>query len=151
MGKTEEISFRELVNIPSTTYATFGLYRYPAKFIPHVIAHILENYAEPEMSVFDPFGGYGTVGTVAKIYGNDYEMWDLNPLLGILHPISTMKPIVMDVENVIREIKNTKEKFIPDWQRHQNWFKKEFLPFLYKVWGYYHSINDKKLKIVFLS
>jgi len=148
LGVVEEISFRESVDIPSTTHATFGLYRYPAKFIPHVIAHILENYAEPEMTVFDPFGGYGTVGTVAKIYGNDYEMWDLNPLLGVLHPIATMKPVSCDIVNIIKEMKNTKEKFIPDWARHTNWFPEEFLPFLYEVWGYYHSLTDKKTKML---
>ena len=48
--KYENVSFRNLVNIPSTTHATFGLYRYPAKFIPHVVAYILENYAK-ELSV----------------------------------------------------------------------------------------------------
>lgn len=148
LGVIEEISFRKIVDIPSTTHATFGLYRYPAKFIPHVIAHILQNYAEPEMSVFDPFGGYGTVGTVAKVYGNDYEMWDLNPLLGILHPIATMKPVSCDFASIVKEMKGSKEKFIPDWERHPKWFAKDFLPFLYKVWGYYHSITDKKTKML---
>lgn len=148
LGIVEDISFRESVNIPSTTHATFGLYKYPAKFIPHVIAHILENYAEPEMTVFDPFGGYGTVGTVAKVYGNDYEMWDLNPLLGILHPITTMKPISCDITNIIKQMKSTKDRFVPDWSRHTNWFPKEFLPFLYKMWGYYHSLTDKKTKML---
>ena len=146
--KVEKISFRELVDIPSTTYATFGLYRYPAKFIPHVIYHVLEKYTRPETTVFDPFGGYGTVGTVSKIFGNDYEMWDLNPMIGILHPISIMESVCIDIPNIIKEMKNSKEKFIPCWQRHQNWFKKEFLPFLYRVWGYYHSLQDKKTKMV---
>lgn len=147
LDKVENISFRELVDMPSTTYATFGLYKYPAKFIPHVITHVLENYTEPEMTIFDPFGGYGTVGTVSKISGNDYEMWDLNPMLGILHPISIMKPVTIDTPNIIKEMKTSKEKFVPDWERHQNWFKKDFLPFLYRVWGYYHSLQDKKIKM----
>lgn len=146
--KVENISFRELVDIPSTTHATFGLYKYPAKFIPHVVTYVLENYAEPGMTVFDPFGGYGTVGTVSKISGNDYEMWDLNPMLGILYPISIMKPVIMDIPNIIKEMKNSNEKFVPDWERHQNWFKKEFLPFLYKLWGYYHSLQNKKIKMI---
>lgn len=147
-SKIEKISFRELVDIPSTTHATFGLYKYPAKFIPHVVAHVLQNYTEPEMTVFDPFGGYGTVGTVSRIYGNDYEMWDLNPMLDILHPISIMKPAQIDILKVIKDMKKSRKKFVPDWQRHQNWYKKEFLPFLYKVWGYYHSLQDKKTKMI---
>ena len=80
--KEREVSFRKLTNdIPSTTYATFALYRYPAKFIPQVIAYTLRRYARPGMTVFDPFAGYGTVGVVSKIYGLDYELWDLNPFL----------------------------------------------------------------------
>lgn len=148
LGNVEKISFRELVDIPSTTYATFGLYRYPAKFIPHVIAHVLKNYAERGMTVFDPFGGYGTVGTISKIYDHDYEMWDLNPMLNILHPISIMNPVEVDISDIIREMKTSRQRFVPDWQRHQNWFKPEFLSFLYRVWGYYHSIQEKKIKMI---
>jgi len=37
------ILFRNTVSeIPSTTYGTFAIYRYPAKFIPQVVAFILE-------------------------------------------------------------------------------------------------------------
>ena len=44
----QAVIFRELMpEIPSTTYATFGLYRYPAKFIPHVIAYALTTYGRP--------------------------------------------------------------------------------------------------------
>ncbi len=73
--KEQEVNFRKLTkDIPSTTYATFALYRYPAKFIPQVIAYTLRRYAHPTMTVFDPFAGYGTVGVVSKIYGHDYEL-----------------------------------------------------------------------------
>jgi len=73
-GKARKVLFRDLVQLPSTTHATFGLYRYPAKFIPQVIAYALKTYGQPSMSVFDPFAGYGTVGTMARIQGNDYEL-----------------------------------------------------------------------------
>lgn len=72
--KEKEVSLRELVDLPSTTYGAFSLYRYPAKFIPHVVAYVLENYASPDMRVFDSFGGYGTTGVVSQLYGNDYEL-----------------------------------------------------------------------------
>ena len=74
VGKERNVLFRNLVDLPSTTYATFGLYRYPAKFIPHVIAYLLEKYGRPKMKVFDPFAGYGTVGVVSRTYGHDYEL-----------------------------------------------------------------------------
>jgi hypothetical protein len=147
-GKIEKIAFRKIIKFPSTTYATFGLYRYPAKFIPHVIAYILENYAQPGMKVFDPFAGYGTVGVVSKIYGHDYELWDLNPLLEILHSIAIMKPKEVKVKDVLQQITSSKEEFIPDWSRLNYWYPEDFLPFLYKTWGYYHSLTDKSLKLL---
>lgn len=144
----ESVSFRKLVDIPSTTHATFGLYRYPAKFIPHVVAYVLKKYTGPKMSVFDPFGGYGTVGAVSKVYGHDCEMWDLNPMLGILYPIATMRPERVDVAGIVGEMKSCTGEFVPDWENHTNWFDAEFLPFLYRVWGYYHSIPNKKAKML---
>ncbi len=147
-NEAEDISFREQVDIPSTTHATFGLYRYPAKFIPHVVAYVLEHYTEPKTTVFDPFGGYGTVGTVARVYGHDYEMWDLNPILATLHPIATMKPAHVNIAETINGMKMSKERFVPDWTRHQNWFEPKFLSFLYKVWGHYHSLQRGRTKMI---
>jgi hypothetical protein len=147
-GETQNVIFREMIELPSTTYATFGLYRYPAKFIPHVIAYILQEYAQPGMKVFDPFGGSGTVGTMCRLYGNDYELWDLNPIIETLHEIAIMRPINVNINEVTEKMFSYHEEFIPSWSRHQNWFSSDFLPFLYKVWGYYHSLSDRNLKLV---
>ena len=147
-GKIEKISFRKAIEFPSTTYATFGLYRYPAKFIPHVIAYTLKNYATPGMKVFDPFAGYGTVGVVSRIYGHDYEMWDLNPMLKVLHSVAIMKPMEIDVKNTLQQMTSSKKKFIPDWTRMNYWFSEEILLFLHRVWGYYHSLPDNSLKLL---
>lgn len=52
------ILFRNTIpEIPSTTYGTFAIYKYPAKFIPQVIAYVLKNYAHSGMKIFDPFAG----------------------------------------------------------------------------------------------
>lgn len=147
-GKIKSVLFRNLVDLPSTTYATFGLYRYPAKFIPHVIAYTLKTYAKPGMTVFDPFAGCGTAGVVAKIYGHDYELWDLNPMLDILHSVATMKPLEINRENMLNRVASSREEFIPKWSRLQYWFPEEFLPFLYRVWGYYHSLDEGPAKLL---
>jgi len=146
--REERVLFRRLVDIPSTTYATFGLYRYPAKFIPHVIAYVLENYAEPDMKVFDPFAGYGTVGLVSRIYGHDYELWDLNPILEVLHSVATMELKQVKVDSILNDLMSSEREFIPDWSKLDYWYPKEFLPFLYKVWGFYHSLNDCYTKLL---
>ena len=79
-AQSESVSFRKLASdIPSTRYATFALYRYVAKFIPHVVSYALKQFGSTGESVLDPFAGYGTVGTVARTQRNPYELWDLNP------------------------------------------------------------------------
>jgi hypothetical protein len=146
-GKYRSVSFRELVpEIPSTTHATFGLYRYPAKFIPHVVAYILRDYARQGDKVFDPFAGYGTVGVVSRIYGCDYELWDLNPLLETLHTVAIQTPKNIDIASLLQQMKYCREEFIPRWRRLQYWYPEDFLPFLYRVWGFYHSLEDGYVK-----
>jgi hypothetical protein len=148
-AKERKVSFRKLTNdIPSTTYATFALYRYPAKFIPQVIAYTLRTYAHRGMTVFDPFAGYGTVGVVSKIYGLDYELWDLNPILEVLHEVATMEPREIDTDGLLHRMDSCREEFIPQWSNLRYWFPGEFLPFLFKVWGFYHSLEDASLKSV---
>lgn len=147
-GQERDVIIRDLVNLPSTTYGTFGLYRYPAKFIPHVVAFVLENYASPGMKIFDPFAGYGTVGVVSRIYGHDYELWDLNPILNTLHSIVQLKPKNINVIGIIDELKKCDEKFVPDWSNFNYWFETEFVDMLTKAWGYYHSLDDEYVKLV---
>lgn len=148
----KDVVFREMIkDIPSTTYATFGLYNYPAKFIPQIIAHVIKDYASPSMSVFDPFAGYGTVGVVAAAYGHDYELWDLNPMLEYLHEIA-----IMDLKNepnikaIMNKLEASDYTFMPDWDNIGYWFPKEILPLLSKVWGYYHNIKNSNVKKLLL-
>lgn len=145
------VIFRELERqIPSTTYATFGLYRYPAKFIPQVISYALKTYAQQGMSVLDPFAGYGTVGTVARLHSNHYELWDLNPLLKHLHPISIMKPVEIDAETLVQRMSQFRRSFIPDWTNIAHWYPEECLPLFQRAWGFYHFLDDLRAKRLLL-
>lgn len=137
------ITFRNSIpEIPDTTYGTFSIYKYPAKFIPQVIAYVLKNYAKPDMKIFDPFGGYSTTGLVSRVYGYDYELWDLNPLLDIIHDTAVLDYKEIDVSSHIEESKLSDKEFNPDWSNLNYWFPEEFLPLLFKTWGYVHSINE---------
>lgn len=147
-AKVTEVLFRQLLEeIPSTTYGTFSLYRYPAKFIPQVIGYVLKTYAQHNMCVFDPFAGYGTVGVVSRIYGHDYELWDLNPLLELLHAASTMAPAEVNVEDVLFQMARCEKRFSPQWSHLSYWFPEKFLPLLSKAWGFYHSLENTPLKL----
>jgi len=100
------------------------------------------------MKVFDPFAGYGTVGVVSRIYGYDYELWDLNPLLGTLHSVATLEPEEVDIKELLQQITASNEEFVPDWSKLRYWFPEDFLPLLFRAWGFYHSMDDKYLKLV---
>ncbi len=145
------IIFRNTIaEIPSTTYGTFSIFKYPAKFIPQVIAYVLKEYGKAGMRVFDPFAGYGTVGVVSRVYGYDYELWDLNPLIETIHKSATMNPIKVDVTGLMKEIKNSEYNFIPKWSNLEYWFPEEFLPTLFKTWGFAYSLEDEIKNILLI-
>jgi hypothetical protein len=152
LAQVKNVVFRDLVEeIPSTTFATFGLYNYPAKFIPQVISYVLKEYARTGDRIFDPFAGYGTVGVVSRLSGFDYELWDLNPMLEHLHKVATMKRVRgLNPGKIAKEMSESREEFNPQWSKVSYWFPDEVLPFLYRVWGYYHSLKDSKTKDLLL-
>jgi len=148
-AKYRYVSLRKLVpEIPSTTHATFALYHYPAKFIPQVVAYVLKNYAKRGYRVFDPFAGYGTTGVVARIYGCHYELWDLNPLLGVLHKVAVQKPKDLDIASLLRQMQESREAFVPKWRNLGYWFHEDFHLLLFRVWGFYHSLKDEYAKLL---
>lgn len=143
-----EISFRkEIKEIPSTTYGVFSLYRYPSKFIPQVVYFVLKKYGSRGV-IFDPFAGAGTVGYIARIFRNDYILWDLNPILEYIHKTATIKPMVVDIKKIIDNIKQSKDSFFPQFLSF--WFPQEFIPLISKAWGYYHFSADEDIKKLIL-
>jgi DNA modification methylase len=146
----QEILFRKSVaKIPNTGFGLFSLYRYPAKFIPQIPAFVMENYTKRGMKVFDPFAGFGTVGYTARIYGLDYELWDLNPLLNYLHNLCELDPS-FSYEELMDNIKNSRQEFILEWSNLEYWYPKEFIQLLSKAWGYYHYDADEYTKKLLL-
>jgi len=147
--ETQEILFRNTSTIPSSSFGVFSLYKYPAKFIPQVPAFVMENYAKKGMKVFDPFAGFGTVGYTARLYGLDYELWDLNPLLEYFHSLCEIKPKPLD-KSLIAKIKAHPQEFLPNWKNLSYWHPEEFLPVLSKAWSFYHQSADEYTKRLLL-
>lgn len=143
LSKRVSVTFRNMVpEIPTTTYGTFAIYRYPAKFIPQVIAYILKTYCKPGMKIFDPFAGYGTVGVVSRVYGYSYILWELNPIINVIHNTAIMRRAEIDLPKIMQDIKNSQEEFYPKWSNLNYWFPEDFLPLLSKAWGFVHSLTD---------
>ena len=142
--KIQKILFRDAVKeIPSTTYGTFSVYQYPAKFIPQVIAYVLKHHVPQGKSytIFDPFAGHGTTGIVARIYGHHYVLWDLNPLLRVIHDTAVMKPPQgLNPSRIIKAIKAHDDVYRPNWKNLEYWYPREFLPLLGTAWSHAHSL-----------
>lgn len=142
-----EVFFRRMVRrIPTTTYGTFGLYRYPAKFIPQVVAYTIEAYGAPGKWVIDPFAGSGTTGLVARLYGMNYDLWDLNPLLEILHAIAVMPVRTINLPAIIHDVMHSEREWLPQWSNLRYWYPEQIIPLLARVWGYYHHQDDSYLR-----
>ncbi|MEM4619143.1 MAG: DNA methyltransferase [Desulfurococcaceae archaeon] len=132
-----EVLFRELVKIPSTTYASHGLYMYPAKFIPHVVRYAIEKYTEPNEWIFDPFAGYGTVAIEASLTGRNTILWDLNPMTEILTLASTYRG-----DLTLKDFQldwNYDEPFHPQWENISYWHPREFYNILSRLWGFWNK------------
>ncbi|MCX7845255.1 MAG: hypothetical protein N2312_01440, partial [Dictyoglomaceae bacterium] len=85
----------------------------------------------------------------SRVYGYNYELWDLNPILDIIHKTAIMKPISFDFNKLFNELKNSKKEFIPQWSNINYWHPQEFLPLLFKTWGFVHSLEED-IKYLFI-
>lgn len=150
-GTEIEVSFREIVSdIRSTTYATHGIYYYPARFIPHVVRFAIQKFTKDKDWVFDPFAGCGTVGVECMILHRNFILWDLNPMLEILMKVKTMK-LTIKWQDIRKEIENmfsnTSLEFHPKWKNRLYWYEKPIYDFLVKLWGYWHyEIENTEIK-----
>ncbi len=125
-----------------------SIYKYPAKFIPQVVAYALKKVGVPGSTVFDSFAGCGTVGLVARIYVYNYELWDLNPLLNLIYDTAIMPSPQISISKLLEEMRNSTKEFVPDWSNLDYWFPEEFLPMISMAWGFVHSLgNDSKKAI----
>lgn len=146
-SKEINISFRDIYPF-RTTLGIFGLYRYPAKFIPQVIMYVLKEYGKPSDVVLDPFAGQGTVGFVCRLLGFDYEIWDLNPMLSFLHSFSTIKELPKSpVEALVKDLRVKRGIFLPEWSNLTYWYPEEFLETLGSIAYSISGLNEVEKKI----
>ncbi len=143
------ISFRDAYDFPRTNYGLFGLYKYPAKFIPYVVLYIISKYSKEGDIIFDPFAGQGTVGYASWLFGRDYILWDLNPLLDFLHKFVDVSPInYVEIYRVIKDLFKGKEVYYPDWKNLTYWYPEEILELLGKAWYKIKNIDSNDMRCI---
>lgn len=115
-----------------TSYATHGYHRYPAKFIPQIVARLIGKYTNEGDLVIDPFGGCGTTLVEAKMSGRLSVGVDINPVAVLIAkakvtPVAQEKieKIFVDIKNKLISYSENTEVKVPLHERISYWFKPE--------------------------
>jgi len=125
--------FRKYVG-KQVSYATHGIHRYPAKFIPQVPRFCLESYSDVGDTVLDPFMGSGTTLLESFFCGRNSCGIDIHPLAKLIAKvkITPLEPSrLCEVADVlIRRIMADEEdngKWAPDIPNRDHWFRPQVL------------------------
>lgn len=73
----------------STNSTTNTIHPYPAKFIPQIPRHFIEQFSEPGDTIYEPFLGSGTTAVEANILGRDAIGNDVNELAVLISKVKT--------------------------------------------------------------
>jgi DNA modification methylase len=115
-----------------TAYITHGYHRYPAKFIPQIVARLVEKYTEEGDLIVDPFGGCGTTLVESKVMCRPSIGVDINPVAVLItkakktsiEPAKIEEQFLKLKEKIDSFNKNTKVE-TPKHDRIDYWFKPE--------------------------
>lgn len=151
-----------------TNYITHGYHRYPAKFIPQLVARLITELSQPGDLVVDPFMGSGTALVEAKVLGRPSVGVDINP---VAHLIAKAKVTPIEprrLERVFTEIslnfpQRPKEmsifsevNFIREQAAHYNhkridyWFTPKTKEILISIYERIRRIKDRDIRDFFL-
>jgi DNA modification methylase len=70
----------EPLDLPEGREYTHRAHRFPGKFHPPLVKHVLQEYGEDHDIIADPMCGSGTLGVEAAVQGRDGICTDLDPL-----------------------------------------------------------------------
>jgi len=153
--------FRKYIG-KQVSYATHGIHRYPAKFIPQIPRFCIERYSKPGDSVLDPFMGSGTTLLEAFMSGRDSYGIDVHPLACLIAKVKTTRldpePLSAEAESLlahIREDGTDCSEWIPEIPNRDHWFRTGVLAELARikkhVWALKRGPTQDFFKICFSS
>ena len=115
-----------------TAYITHGYHRYPAKFIPQIVARLATSYTQEGDLVVDPFGGCGTTLVEAKVMGRPALGADINPVAVLMTRVKKTPLEPKKVEEQFAQLRERMDSFrpglgarAPEHARIDYWFKPE--------------------------
>src|SRR5512136_5537 len=80
--------FRKYIG-KQVSYATHGIHRYPAKFIPQIPRFCIDKYSKPGDDVLDPFMGSGTTLLESYVSGRNSYGIDIHALARLIAKVKT--------------------------------------------------------------
>jgi len=153
--------FRKYIG-KQVSYATHGIHKYPAKFIPQIPRFCIESYSKVGDSVLDPFMGSGTTLLESYIAGRDSYGIDIHPLARLIAKVKTtplepnrLNAISARLLESIHEDSDKNSDWIPDIPNREHWFRGNVLTELATikkhVWALPSSDYRDFFKICFSS
>ena len=116
------------------SYATHGIHRYPAKFIPQIPRFCLESYSEVGDDVLDPFMGSGTTLLESFITGRNSYGIDIHPLARLIAKVKTTpvdpRTLGASAENLLSSIRSDVDDnnaWAPEIPNREHWFRPRVL------------------------
>ena len=116
------------------SYATHGIHRYPAKFIPQIPRFCLESFSKPGDEVLDPFMGSGTTRLESYIMERDSYGIDIHPLAKLIAKVKTTpvdpNQLAAHSTNLLTRIRSDEDDnsgWIPEIPNREHWFRDDVL------------------------
>ena len=112
-----------------TSYVSHGYHRYPAKFIPQLVAKLIQTYTQKNDLVIDPFSGCGTTLIEAKILNRPSLGADINPVAVLIATAKTrpLNPTTLNSHllQIITKFQdfNPNSVILPQHDRINYWFR----------------------------
>lgn len=153
--------FRKYIG-KQVSYATHGIHRYPAKFIPQIPRFCIESHSDVGDSVLDPFMGSGTTLLESFILGRDSFGVDIHPLARLIAKVKTT-PIDPDALSTIadgllasiRSDGGDCGSLVPEIPNREHWFRpgvlSELATIKKHIWKLRESDSKDFFKICFSS
>lgn len=170
-GSSRAFSFPKAVDLSGefrkyigkqVSYATHGIHRYPAKFIPQVPRFCIESHSDVGDDVLDPFMGSGTTLLESFILGRNSYGIDIHPLARLIAKVKTT-PLDPDTLSAmagellanIRSERDDNDSWVPEIPNREHWFRPTVLSELAtikkNVWALRKSNYKDFFKICFSS
>ncbi len=116
------------------SYATHGIHRYPAKFIPQIPRYCMDSYSAVGDVVLDPFMGSGTTLLESYIAGRDSCGIDVHPLAKLIAKVKTtpidpsrLSALAEDLLASIADDAAGVGGWIPEIPNREHWFRPSVL------------------------